>query len=79
VIAEWKSESTPIVARASDTIEYSRRLDDDSVATLEARGISVTQLSNSVVLFESFDSICRHFPADTAAEIARPSHDLRAA
>ena len=79
VIANWESESTPIESRTSDSIEYSRRLDADRAVTLEAHGLKVTQLPNSVVLFEAFDSICRQFPADTSAEITPQLQDRRAA
>ncbi|MBT6154100.1 MAG: undecaprenyl/decaprenyl-phosphate alpha-N-acetylglucosaminyl 1-phosphate transferase [Planctomycetaceae bacterium] len=79
VIASWKSESTPIESHTSDMIEYSRRLDSDRIATLEAGGVNVTRLSNSVVLFESFDSICRQFPADSSVEITPHLQGRRAA
>ena len=79
VIANWKSETTPIESQTSDAIEYSRRLDADRVVTLEANGVNVTLLLDSVMLFESFDSICRQFPADTSAEITPQSQGHRAA
>lgn len=79
VIANWKSESTLLESHPSNAIEFSRRLDANVVLTFEADGVNMTRLSNTVVLFESFDSICRHFPAETSAEITQRSHDRRAA
>jgi UDP-GlcNAc:undecaprenyl-phosphate GlcNAc-1-phosphate transferase len=78
-IAYWRSETTPLESHTSDAIEYSRRFADDVVLTLEADGINMTQLSNTIVLFETFDSICRHFPADIPAETTWQLHDRQAA